>query len=424
MPACPPNQLDPGELLVVSGGELGGVSQRLLRSFVVRTQELDPADLAPSLRGDVEPSDLLRERRSFVQCGGAFLVRAACRVDERAPERDQRPREELAVVDASSGRDGAAQTVETGFDRAGGERGLAGLDLRPHCRAPRDTSHNRHLGGGSRRAKSSSRLDAQLASEELGACLDVTRRSLGIARDTQAADEQDVGVLLVGVEPYELRGVMRRVGGLSSREQRERSLMEHGACRPRDVTALALEPHLEAGAGAKDQPLQQPVAEPGQRDRLDPGSPAEDVDVDERSGRQRQPQWIAAELGLLAEPAAQGRESPTERPQRIVGLGKEQARHPLPGRRNPAAKEVREQAPRLVAAGVLDRGPGQFHPRLAQQVDAQTHVAPPAVTRAVTRSAVTVLLVECNCTSRRGREDAQVDHAGVRVRALARSRRG
>ena len=182
MPACAPDQLDPGELLVVSGGELGGVGQRLLRSFVVRTQELDPADLAPSLRGDVEPSDLLRERRSFVQCGGAFLVRAAGGVDERAPERDQRPREELAVVDASSGRDGAAQTVETGFDRAGGERRLAGLDLRPHRRSPRDASRNRHLGGGSRRAKSSSRLDAQLASEELGACLDVTRRSLGIAR--------------------------------------------------------------------------------------------------------------------------------------------------------------------------------------------------------------------------------------------------
>ena len=160
-----------------------------------------------------------------------------------------------------------------------------------------------------------------------------------------------MGVLLVGVESDELRGVMRCAGGLSSREQRERGLMEHGARRPRDVTALALEPHLEAGAGAKGQPFQQRVAESGKRDRLHPGSPAEDVDVDEGSGRQRQPQWIAAELGLLAQPAAQRRESPAERPQRIVGLRKEQARHPLPGRSNPAAKEVREQAPRLVAAG-------------------------------------------------------------------------
>ncbi len=134
VPAGAPNQVDPGELLVVSGGELGGVGQRLLRSFVVRTQELHPADLAPSLRGDVELSDLLRERRSFVQRGGAFFVRAAGRVDERTPERDQRPGEELAIIDAPSGRHGPAQTVETGFDRAGSERRLTGLDLRTYCR--------------------------------------------------------------------------------------------------------------------------------------------------------------------------------------------------------------------------------------------------------------------------------------------------
>jgi hypothetical protein len=60
------NQRDPRELLVVSGSELGRRGQRLLRSLVVGTQELDPTDLAPSRRGDVVPSDPFGERRTFV----------------------------------------------------------------------------------------------------------------------------------------------------------------------------------------------------------------------------------------------------------------------------------------------------------------------------------------------------------------------
>ena len=336
------------------------------------------------------------------------MPRAA--VNERSPERDQRLGEELAIIDAPSGRHGPAQAVETGFDRAGSERRLTRLDLRTYCRPPRNAALKRDLGGVGGCAKRSGRIDAQLASEELGAHRDVTRRSLGISPDTEAADEQDMRVLLVGVEPDEFGGMLGGAGGVSSGEQRQRSLMEHGARRARDVTALALEPHLEAGAGAKGQSLQQRPAESGKRDRLRPGSLAEDADVDEGPGRQRQPQWITAELDLAAQPASQGREGPTERSQRIVGLREEQTRRPLPGRRNPAAKQVREQAPHLVAARVLHRVCPRPDPRRAQQMDTQAHGEPSPVTRPVTRPTVTVSLVECN--ARRGRaEDAQVDDA-------------
>jgi hypothetical protein len=93
--------------------------------------------------------------------------------------------------------------------------------------------------------------------------------------------------------------VIRRTGGLAAREQGVRCLMKDGARRARDMTALVLEPHLEAWAGAKDQPVQQLVAETGKRDGLHPGAPAENVDVHEGSRRQRQVQWIPSELGVL-----------------------------------------------------------------------------------------------------------------------------
>ena len=95
------------------------------------------------------------------------------------------------------------------------------------------------------------------------------------------------------------------------------------------MTALALEPQFEAGARAEDQAVQELVAETGKRDRLRPGAPGEDVDIDERSGWQRETEWIAAEFRVVAEPAAQRRECPAQGSQRVVRLREEQAREPL-----------------------------------------------------------------------------------------------
>lgn len=108
--------------------------------------------------------------------------------------------------------------MQTGLDGPGGKRCLTGLDLRQHLRTPRDATRDHHLGCSSRRAKSRSWLDAEVALEELGACLHATHRSVGIARRTQAANEQDMGVLVVWVEADEFRGVMCRVGGPAARQ--------------------------------------------------------------------------------------------------------------------------------------------------------------------------------------------------------------
>ena len=70
-------------------------------------------------------------------------------------------------------------------------------------------------------------------------------------------------ILLVRVEPNELRGVPRGLENLPARELCERRLMENRARRPGDVAPLVLEPHLEARAGAEGQPVQQLVPEAG-----------------------------------------------------------------------------------------------------------------------------------------------------------------
>ena len=177
-----------------------------------------------------------------------------------------------------------SNALHAGLDRPGGEGRLAGLDLRQHRGSPGDARLGRNLGRDGRRAQSRARLASELGAEALRAGLDVTRGRLVVAGRAQAADEEDVGVLVVRVEPDELRRVPGRALGLSASEQGERGLVEDGARRARDMTALVLEPHLEAGARAEAQAVQQLVAETGKRDGLRPGAPAEDVDVDERPG--------------------------------------------------------------------------------------------------------------------------------------------
>jgi hypothetical protein len=71
-----------------------------------------------------------------------------------------------------------------------------------------------------------------------------------------------------------------------------------------DVASLALKPELEAGAGAKNEPVEELVAEAGQRDRLRPRPAAQSLDIHECPWRQLQANRIAPELGVLAEAAS------------------------------------------------------------------------------------------------------------------------
>jgi hypothetical protein len=93
-----------------------------------------------------------------------------------------------------------------------------------------------------RGAKSGARVDAELSFEEIRARLYPLDSRLGIARRAKTTDEEDVGVLLVGVEANKLRGMMSCADGFAAREERQRCLMKDGAGHTGDMAALALEP--------------------------------------------------------------------------------------------------------------------------------------------------------------------------------------
>ena len=270
------------------------------------------------------PLGLLREHGSLMQRRGAFLVRAAGRVHERAAQGDERRSEKLAVAGPARGGDRPTLALQAGLDGPGGERGLAGLELRQDGRTRRNTGRGRDLRGDVRHPQRGRGRDPELPPEHLGARRDVTRRGRGVPARAQAADQQHVRVLLERVEADECGRVTHRFGALAPCEQCERGLVEDGAGRPRDMAALAFEPHLEARAGAEREPVEQLMAETGKRDGLRPRSPAEDVEVDERARPKRQADGIAAELRVSAQLGAQDRERPAERAQRIVGLGAQQ----------------------------------------------------------------------------------------------------
>jgi hypothetical protein len=99
---------------------------------------------------------------------------------------------------------------------------------------------------------------------------------------------------------------------------------------------------------------------------------------------------IPSELDPLAQPATDDREGPAKRPERVVGFRKQQAGHALSGRWNLAPNEIGEQPPRFVAAEWFHADAVPLDPRPSQEVDAQSHVVPLAVTRAVTRPTVTL----------------------------------
>jgi hypothetical protein len=107
------NERHPGQLALFPVRELGGASQRVLCPIVVRTQELDPADLPPAGRRHVGPAGVLGDERAFVERSRALLVSAADRgVDQSAAQGDQCPRQERGVVDVPGGRNGAEQPLE------------------------------------------------------------------------------------------------------------------------------------------------------------------------------------------------------------------------------------------------------------------------------------------------------------------------
>ena len=250
-----------------------------------------------------------------------------------------RPTSDLArssgvVVPAGRG-DRPAQPGDAGLGGAGVHGGQAGLDEDVHRRRPGDARPDRGERLRGRRGEGRARLDPELQPKQLGAGRHLALRGVGVAGGPQAADEEDVRVLVVRIQPHEVGGVVPGPGGVAAGKEGEGRLVQHGGRCPGDVAALVLEPVLEGRARAEGHAVEELVAQARQRGRFQPRALAEDLDVDEGALAERQPDGIAADLGVRAELAAERCEGRAERPERVVGLGEEQARRAARATREP-----------------------------------------------------------------------------------------
>ena len=163
-----------------------------------------------------------------------------------------------------------------------------------------------------------------------------------------------------GVGLDEAGGEVGGARGVAGREPREGRLAQDGLRRTREVPPLRRQPDLERRAAGEVHALEELAPDAGRRVRL--------ADVDERTGRQAQRDRIAVEADV-AEQASQRAEVPAQRRLGIVGLGEQQRRQLVATRRPVRQQEVREHAPRLVAAGSGHRGAAPLDARPAEEVD-------------------------------------------------------
>ena len=326
-------------------------------AVVAAAQELDVAELARGGGRGAGEIGARADRERLVERGGGLLVASAHRMDERGTERDERARLKRGVTGVAGIDDGAAQALQARVDGSRLDGGLPGFELSPGgCRALQGPGGGRRGGrlgrGGQRRAW----LDPEFASEELGAAHDLARRGEPVARRGEAAHEQRLEVLVERVQLHEAGGEIRRCAGVARAQPRQRRLAKHGFRGRAEMAALRQQPDLEGRTRREAHAFEQLQFDAGHPHRLTPRSADQRLDIDERAGRERQPERVALHR-RVAQKAAQGAEVPAQRRERIVRFA-EQERDDLGSARGSiGAQQIGEQSPDLVSARDRARPP-------------------------------------------------------------------
>ena len=323
------------------------ISQRPAETLAARL-DLDVAELAAHLRGDVDLAVLLGQRERLVQHRGALLVAAADGVDHRHAERGERAGQQRRIADRARLGDAVAQAGQPRLDRAGVERGAPGLELPERRRA---VAHGRRPGGavllrGAARCagRAPGRAPARNSASHASAC---ARAAAASPAARQAADEQLVRVLVVRGGAEHARGERRAVERPAGGERRVRRVAQHRLAGAGEPAALHQQPGLEDRAGVGLDALEQLAA----RERRI-GSAAGRA----RGRRPTRPAGAPSASGSPAqrvrgaERAAQLRERPAQRAERVVGAAEDQLGQPGARDGPLGQREVGEHRPRLAAA--------------------------------------------------------------------------
>ena len=260
---------------------------------------------------------------------------------------------------------------DAGLGRPRGHGGGARLDQNAHRSRPRHSHADRSDGVVGRRPEGRARVHAELEAEELRARLDLTHRGVGFPACPQASDQEDMRVLVEGIEPHEVGGVVAGPLRVSAGKECERRLVQHRGGRPGNVAALVLQPVLERRARSEGHAVEELVPQARERDGLHPRALPEDGNIDEGSLAKHEPNGISTYLGVRAELASERRERGPQSSQWVVGLGEEKAGEALARRRDLCSHEVGEQAPVLASGRGRDLQAAAEDTRRAEQLDRQ-----------------------------------------------------
>ena len=307
-------------LRTIVAGQRRRLPQPRQRTPVAAAQKLDVAEFAAGRRGERRRA-ITAHADGLVQRGGAFFVAAARRMHERAAQGDARARAQLRIAGGVGLHDRAPQALQPGLERAGADRGLAGVELRNGGGAaggrPGDRCGGRRAYRGFERR---ARLHAELALEQFAACGGLARCADAVTRGGEAAHEQRLEVLVQRVLAHEPG---RQVGGFDHRTGRQTGqcgLAQNRLGGRLKVSTLGGKPDFEGWAARKAHPFEQFAAEAVHTQGLRPGAHGHDLDIDIGRRRfHRQHRHFAAQ-SRDAEQAPELAEVPAQCGQRVLGV--------------------------------------------------------------------------------------------------------
>ena len=256
---------------------------------------------------------------------------------------------------AGTGRDGGGPGLDDGLDRGIGHRVLPLVAALPHRRLHGDT-----------------RLDTQLALEQVAPGGVLLLRGRVVARQSVEPDEQGLVVLVERAHRSRAYGEPAGPVERTARHQAECGLVEDRLGGGREPPALGEQPGLEGRGPADLQPVEQLGVQPDHLDACGPGVVGEHVDIDGRPRGQPEHHRIAVERDLVAEAAPDLRQAPAERSQWVVGLGEEQPGQLAPRRVALGEQQVGQQGPALAAAEPVALTAGPLDAGATQESDRDT----------------------------------------------------
>ena len=288
----------------------------------------------------------LSRRERLVQHRGALLVAPANGMHQSDPERGQRAGEQPWICYPARLRARLTQTRHTRLDSARSHRRAPRLKLTDRGRSITAARLAPAVMLAGRPAHARIRRAPQLAAKQHLAGVGVMTRRADLARPRQATHQQLMRTLVERVQRNRPRGQRGTVKSITARQRSQRRIPQHRFTHPRQAPTLHQQPRLKDRPRSRIDPFQQLAAhQPGigiaarQREH-----------INHRPARQPQLQRIRPQRLGNPERAAQLRQRPTQRPERIISLAEHQPSQPHPRHRPLSQHQIRQNSPRLMPA--------------------------------------------------------------------------